>query len=168
LNVHVFLQILMFSKVKASPGINFFIICEGSCLSFLKNKRKLYFYTVKNQFKIIALFGLSLLYCFIISMYSGNVTPNLFDYKTQSKTEFKSQNSFTDFLIRTEQSESLSSLNRTIPRTNFKNQVNHYWTNSITSELLLFCFSSRYVFISDHPVVNFRKCDLIFPFHYFW
>lgn len=128
----------------------------------------MYFYAVIKQLKIIVIFCLSLLYCLIISTCNGNVTTNRFDYKTQSQQEFKAQNSISDFLIRTERSESVSSLNRTIPRTTFKNHVNHYWPNSIILELLLFCFSSRYSFFSDPPVVNFRKSDLIFPFHYFW
>jgi hypothetical protein len=123
---------------------------------------------VKNQLKIFLLLGLALLYCLTIGIYNRNASTYYIVYSTHSKSEFKSQNSFPDLFFRTEQSESFVGLNRNIPRTTFKNQVNHLWSNSIDPGQLLLCFSTRCRFAPDPPVVNFRKYDLIFPFHYFW
>ncbi len=132
-------------------------------------RRKLYFCAVKKRFKIVAILCLIILYCLTISIYSGNVTINRVDYLAQSKSEFKAQkSSFSDFLIRTEKSGSTISVYRIVHHSTVKNQVNHYWCDTITAALDLSCHSSQNSFFSNPPIVNFRKCDLIFPFHYFW
>jgi len=129
---------------------------------------KLYFCTVKKRLQIFHFLGLLLLYFLTVGCYGGDALSYYTDFSTQSNSELKAQKGYSDIFFRTEQTESYISLNRNVPRTSFKNQVNHFLSCTLASGLQLFAASLPYTCYPDHPILNFRKTDIIFPFHYFW
>jgi hypothetical protein len=54
------------------------------------------------------------------------------------------------------------------PVPNFKNPTNGVWAIFKTTEQLFESTYSQYTRISRNFLIQHRKTDLIFPFHYFW
>lgn len=128
----------------------------------------MYFYTVKKQLKIGAFLNLLILYCLIISFYSGNPVNDYAGIPNKSNTEYLAPKVLSDFVYQAEQTESFIGLHRNIPRITFKNHFTHFSSCFITSELLLFNSFSLCKFFSEDPFLQFKESDIIFPFHYFW
>jgi len=128
----------------------------------------MYFCDVKNQIAKIAPVCFLLLYCLIISKNNSNGGTYYFADSKQTNGQIKSSQRFLDIIFRTEKSESYVGTNRNIPRTTFKNQINHFSAGTLTSGLVLISIPSQYSVRPNQPVINFSKTDIIFPFHYFW
>jgi len=123
---------------------------------------------VKSSIRILSVVFLTAIYCFAI----GVVTKSLAHSDFHSNTTTSQEQYFSDFSTKlfchTSQSE--SSVNNYInqPVPSFKNPFNGLWTITKTTEQLFETAFSQYTNISRNFLIQHRKTDIIFPFHYFW
>lgn len=121
--------------------------------------------------KIVRFIGLSfitILYCFAIgivdiasaySFNSVNLDSEQQSYFTLAKTNLYCHKSQTE--------ESVNTFNE-VPRISFKDRFNRF---SIIIENIGRFFESKfsqYGFLSANFLIRYRKCNFLFPFHYFW
>jgi hypothetical protein len=122
---------------------------------------------VKRFLKTSAVLSISVLYCFIISLYSGN-TLNSSAFSKSTGTEFSASEVSSNLFCHTEQTESVTSVYNQVSRTSLKNAFNQFSACSGAAAKLLFKSYLPYFYISKNIVVRFNKTDIIFPFQYFW
>ena len=123
---------------------------------------------MKKLVKISAFFDITILYCLILSFYSGNAVNYYADFSNHSGTEFCTPVDSSNLFCNTEQSEGSIDFCNKIPRTTLKNNFIQISSCSVTSELLLFSSFSQYIFYSKNLFIQFTSIVIIFPFHYFW
>jgi hypothetical protein len=122
---------------------------------------------VKKSLRIIGLLNISILYCFVISLYSGHTfgyNPD-FSKLTNSKTESYYSVVTANLFCHTTQTE--SSVN-VFPVTSLKTVAQQFSVCGKITEQLLFNVFSQYRFYSQNVLTRFTQTDIIFPFHYFW
>lgn len=123
---------------------------------------------MKNNIRILSVVFLTAIYCFA----KGVVTKSLAHSDFHSNTTTSQEQYFSDFSTKlfchTSQSE--SSVNNYInqPVPSFKNPFNGLGEISKTTEQLFETAFSQYTNISRNFLIQHRKTDIIFPFHYFW
>jgi len=123
---------------------------------------------VKKLFKTAAIIGVSVLYCFLLGTYSGNVVPRNVTSSPAEGAVFYSSTVSNNLFYHTEQSQSLTSIYSQSSRTTVKNSFNQFSACPFATGRLLFFKYLPYVFYSRLNVVWFKSTDIIFPFHYFW
>jgi hypothetical protein len=123
---------------------------------------------VKKLFKIAVIVGISILYCFILGTYSGNVVARSVPSPSSEGAVFYSSGVSNSLFYHTEQSQSLTGIYSQSSRTTVKNSFNQFSACPVATEKLLFIKYLPYVFYSRLNIVWFKSTDIIFPFHYFW
>lgn len=111
---------------------------------------------------------LTAIYCFAIGV--AVTTPahaNSQIYSTTSQEEYGIDFS-TKFFYHISQSEISIGNYSNQPTLNFKNPFNTLWVHAETTEQLFESIIAQYISIAKNLLINYRKSDLIFPFHYFW
>lgn len=120
---------------------------------------------MKNSIRILGATVLLAIYCFAISVvttslsrsqfqkidqdkYFSNVTSNLYFHTSPSES---SVNNFTNFASPV-----------------FKNVYTGLWAIVKAIEHVSEAEFSQYTITSGNFLINYRKSDIIFPFHYFW
>ncbi|AZJ31936.1 MULTISPECIES: hypothetical protein [Tenacibaculum] len=71
-------------------------------------------------------------------------------------------------LQHTTESENLTNHFNNLPSTNVKNTFSEAGINFKSVELFFNRKYIQYISLSRNTIVNYRKSDLIFPFHYHW
>ena len=123
---------------------------------------------MKRLFKIASIISISVLYCFLLSTYSGNVVVrNVTSFPAEGAVFYSSSTS-NDLFYHSEQSQSLTSIYSQSSRTTVKNSFNQFTACPLATGKLLFFKYLPYVFYSRLNIVWFKSTDIIFPFHYFW
>ena len=123
---------------------------------------------MKKLFKITAFLNLSILYCLFVSFSTGNDLNNNAEISKHPGSEYCSAEFSSNLFCHTEQSESSISNYNNFHRTTLKNNFNQFSSGSIASEQLPLRSFSIYNFYSKNLPIQFKKTDIIFPFHYFW
>jgi hypothetical protein len=123
---------------------------------------------VKNKIKKLSVLILAAIYCFAIGFVTKSLNYSDFGNKQQASQE----SSFTVFssklFCHTSQSESSVNIFNNLPASSFKNPFSGLWAISNTTEQLFKTAFSQYANIARNFLIQHRKTDIIFPFHYFW
>jgi len=123
---------------------------------------------VKNSIRIFSAGFLIAIYCFAI----GVVTKSLVNSDFHSNSATLHEQYFSDFSTKlfclTSQPESSVNnyINQLVP--SYKNPFNGFWAIPKITEQLFETAFSLYTNISKNFLIQHRKSDIIFPFHYFW
>jgi hypothetical protein len=122
---------------------------------------------VKRILKISAVLGISVLYCFLISV---NRAPQVFSNPnvTHSECGFFISDASSPLLHSGERSETLANVNSSVSHLNVKNSFNQFFACLATPVRIL---NNKFlpIFIGLGVAVSlFTSTDIIFPFHYFW
>jgi len=123
---------------------------------------------VKNSIRILSVVFLTAIYCFAIGVVTKSLAHSDFNSNSTTSQEQYFSDFSTKLFCHTSQSE--SSVNNYInqPVPSFKNPFNGLWAISKTTEQLFETAFSQYTNISRNFLIQDRKSDIIFPFHYFW
>ncbi len=128
-----------------------------------------YICAVKKFLKITVLLNISILCCFVISIYNSNAftATAVFSKSGDTDTEchYSAVSSNLFCLARTESSVGVSG---NIPFSPLKNSFRVFSAYARVTEHLLFNRFLQYDFYSRNLVDRFHTTDIIFPFHYFW
>ena len=125
---------------------------------------------MKKFLKITALLNISILCCFIISLYSSNTfdTIAVFSKSGDTNTEcYYSAVSSNLFCLAT-RTESSVGVSGNVPPFPLKNSFKVFSACARATEHLLFNRFLQYDFYSRNLVDWFHMTDIIFPFHYYW
>jgi hypothetical protein len=111
---------------------------------------------------------LTAIYCFAIG-----VVANSYAYSDGQKYPTSSQEKFiSDFSAKlfyhSSKSESSANNFNNLPDPKLKNPTAGFWATVKATEKLFETSFSQYTFFSRKILINSRKSDIIFPFHYFW
>lgn len=123
---------------------------------------------MKSNIKTLNVVFLTAIYCFAIVFVAKTVAH--FDFKdisTSSQEKITSDFS-TKLFCHTSQSESSVNNINNLPTPNLKKPFNGLWVITKTIEQLFETAFSQYTNISRNFLIQHRKSDIIFPFHYFW
>lgn len=125
---------------------------------------------MKKRLRIIALLNISVLYCFVISLYSGNASTYSSAFSKLTKSESKNCSALTvsDFLCHVPHAEVAAPAFTTAPPSSLKTPFNEFLDWAKLTEQVFFSSFSQYSFYSQNLLIRFRQTDIIFPFHYFW
>jgi hypothetical protein len=123
---------------------------------------------VKNSIRILGVVFLTAIYCFAIGVVTKSLAHSDFNINSTTSQEQYFSDFSTKLFCHTSQSE--SSVNNYInqPVPSFKNPFNGLWAIAKTTEQLFETAFSQYTNISRNFLIQHRKSDIIFPFHYFW
>lgn len=122
---------------------------------------------MKNSIRILSMVLLTAIYCFAI----GVVTTRFAYSEYYSYPQSARQDVVSDFSLKifsqVSQTERVVS-NTNVPVPFFNNQIEEIWAVTETIEHLFESKFTEYTSFSGSIQVNTRKCDIIYPFHYFW
>jgi hypothetical protein len=123
---------------------------------------------VKNNIRILSVVLLIAIYCFAMGVVTKPLTHSIFHSNTTTSQEQYFSDFSTKLFCHTSPSESLVNnyINQPVP--SFKNPFNGLWAIAKTTEQLFETAFSQYTNISRNFLIQHRKTDIIFPFHYFW
>lgn len=127
-----------------------------------------YLCAVKSSIRLLIIVSLLAVYCFAIGRF--NPTHNFYD--TSREQNSAAENYYSEFSTKyfchTSQTEySLSDSNK-LPDLRFKNPFAGVVTDNKVSAQLVVAYFKQYTNASRNFLVQHRKTDVIFPFHYFW
>ena len=123
---------------------------------------------MKNKIRILSAVVLTAIYCFAVGAVKESLTYSDFQSNsTTSQEQYFSDFSTKLFCLTSQTESSVSNINN-LPAPNFKNSINELWTIAKTTEQLFETAFSQYTNISRNFLIQHRKTDIIFPFHYFW
>jgi len=123
---------------------------------------------MKNNFRFVSIVFLTAIYCFAIGVVTKKLTySDFYDNSATSQEKIFSDTS-TIFFCHTNQSESLVNNYNNLFSLNFKNSFSSIWVISKITEKIFETAFSQYTNISRNFLIQHRKTDIIFPFHYFW
>jgi len=123
---------------------------------------------VKYNIKILSVVLLTAIYCFAIGVVTNSLTYS--DFKSNSTTT--QEQYFSDFSTKlfchTTLTESSVNNYNNLPASSSKNPFNGLLAVTKTTEQLFETAFTQYTNISRNFLIQHRKTDIIFPFHYFW
>jgi len=125
---------------------------------------------VKKSLRNIGLIGISLLYCFVIGIYSGitfNADAAVAKHSKGSHESYTAAVSAKSFHHTVQTENSVTAFNHARP-VSLKNSFNEYSACIKITEQLFFTGFLQYSFYSHKLLMRVQQTDLIFPFHYFW
>jgi len=125
---------------------------------------------LKKSLKIIGLSGILLLYCFVISIYSGiafNSDPTFSKHSSSEKDVYKAIISASTFFHTAETEIAVAVCNSFRPAS-LKNNFSGFSSLAKTTQQLFSASFLQYKSYSKNWFVGLKKTALIFPFHYFW
>jgi len=123
---------------------------------------------VKNSVRILSVFFLTAVYCFaIVAVLKSKMHSDFKSNPTSSHEKYISDLS-TKLFCHTAQTESSANSFTNLPSSNFKNLISGFWSALKIVEQPFASTFSQYTSFSINLLINRRKADVIFPFHYFW
>jgi hypothetical protein len=123
---------------------------------------------VKSNIRILIVALLTTAYGFETGVVTKSLAHSHFrDYSTSSQ-----EKTFSDFskklFCHTSQTESSVNSFNNLPAPKFQNPFKEFWANTQVTEQLIETAFSQYSHMSRNFLIQHRKEDIIFPFHYFW
>lgn len=128
----------------------------------------IYLCIMKNTIKILSAVVLIAIYCFAINTATKSINHSNFQHNSNSTQEKYFSDLSTKFFCHTSPPESLVENYNNQPNSSFKNPFNGLWVKIKTTEQLFKTTFSQYINFSINFLIQHRKTDIIFPFHYFW
>jgi hypothetical protein len=125
---------------------------------------------VKKSLRIIGLAGISLLYCFVIGIYSGitfNADAAVIKHSKASDENLTAAVSAKSFHHTVQTENAVTAFSHPKPVSS-KNSHNEYSSCTKIAEQLFVTSFLQYNFYSHKLLMRVQQTDLIFPFHYFW
>ncbi|MFN8348745.1 MAG: hypothetical protein U0X91_27340 [Spirosomataceae bacterium] len=124
---------------------------------------------MKKSFRIIALPIVSVLYCFLLSFYSGSALTYRAAYSNLSESHSKSCSAFpvTDLICHVTQVGVPAPSFTGCPPSLFRSLSNALLAWVYRWIQAFFSIFSQYLFYSQNLLIRLRQPDIIFPFHYF-
>lgn len=124
---------------------------------------------MKNTSRILGATFLIILYCFVL----GFVADSTIDYSIESSKNTDKEKYFSSISTNLLVFDSPKSTNLVNSITTFsvvilKNSFYELWVINKATEQLLETEFSQYSNFSINFLIQHRKKDMIFPFHYFW
>lgn len=123
---------------------------------------------MKSRSRILSVVFLTAIYCFAIGVVTKSVAHSNFQSNSFASQELYFSDFSTKLFCHTSQSESSVNNNINQPVPSFKNSFKGLLALAKTKELLFESVFSQYNNISRNFLIQYRKSDIIFPFHYFW
>ncbi len=123
---------------------------------------------MKSSIRILSVFFLTAIYFFAISVVTKSLGHSDFHNEQQSSQEKYFSDFSTKLFCHNSQSESLVNSFNNLPLPSFKNPFNGLWAITKATEQLFGTAFSQYTNISRNFLIQHRKAEIIFPFHYFW
>jgi hypothetical protein len=123
---------------------------------------------MNSNFRFTSVAFLTAIYCFAIGVVTKSLTYSDFKGNSTTSQEQYLSNFSTKLLCHTPQSESSVNNYNSPSASSFKNPFNGLWAICKTTEQLFETAFSQYTNISENFLIQHRKADIIFPFHYFW
>ena len=123
---------------------------------------------MKKNIRILGVLALTAIYCFAIGSATISFPhSNFYDSSNTSQEKHFSDLSTKLFCQSSQSENSVNNYNK-LPTPNFKKSYNEHWSVTQTTEHLFKTAFTQYTNISIKFLINHRKTDIIFPFHYFW
>ena len=123
---------------------------------------------MKSSIRILSVVFLTAIYCFTIGVVTKSFAHSDFkNYPTSSQEKIISDFSIKLFCHTSQSESSVNNLNN-LPAPNLKNSFTEFWGIVKATEQLIESEFSQYISNSRKILINHRKSDIIFPFHYFW
>jgi hypothetical protein len=123
---------------------------------------------VKNHIKILSVIGLIAIYCFAIGAVNNTVFYSDISFTKSSSQENVIPDLPEKIFLHTSNSEiSVKDCNN-LPVPKFKNYFTGLEAFLKATDLLYGSEYSQYTTFTRTFLINHRKSDIIFPFHYFW
>lgn len=123
---------------------------------------------MKNRIRCLSVIFLTSIYCFTIGNATTSAAHSVFqDSLVASHETFISDLSTALFCNTLQSKNSVSNFNK-LPTSNFKNRFAGFWVAFKATEQLFNTEFFQYTNFSSIILINHRKYDFIFPFHYFW
>jgi hypothetical protein len=124
---------------------------------------------MKNTYRILGATFLTILYSFVL----GFVATSTIDYNVQSKKTTEKEKYFSSISTNFSVFDTPKSANSVNSITTFsvvtlKNLFYEFWVINKATEQLLETEFCQYTSFSINFLIEHRKKDIIFPFHYFW
>lgn len=123
---------------------------------------------MKNSIRLLIAVSLAAIYCFAIGVVTNSLGYSDFRSNSNSSQEKCFSNLSTQLFCHTSQTESSLNYTNILPSPNFKNSFNGIWAIIKATGKLYNTTFTLYKTFSRNVLVNHRKTDIIFPFHYFW
>jgi len=123
---------------------------------------------VKNQVRIFNVLLLVALYLVAIGVSANSHASSAQQNSSQGQQQSSFSTTNAAVLYHTSQIEIAGVNTVVLASKNFKPQLEKLWALAIASETLFTTEQTQYAVFSSNLLINIRKSDLIFPFHYFW
>ena len=123
---------------------------------------------MKSNFRIINVAVLLVIYCFAIVASNNSLINADFSGNKFSSQEKIISNSFEKLFCHTKHSETSFNNYNNLPGPGFENKLSGFYAFLKAREQLIESEFSQYTTFAEAVLINQRKSDLIFPFHYFW
>ncbi len=120
---------------------------------------------MKNNVRIAGILSLTLIYCFAICMMTNSLAHSDFYGKSASSQE---QNFSTTLFCQTTQAENTVNNDNNLPGPGFKSPNGNQGLLTKTIEQIFERTYAHYTDISINFLIELRKTDFLFPFHYFY
>ncbi len=128
------------------------------------------FASMKKVGKIIVLFQILVLCCFIVSICNTRILLPEISFQNNRSTQENGYSPIDGAYLFTQTTKPENVVNgfKNLPIFSFKNYPNDYLAQRKAAESYLINNWSEYVFFAENIVVRLQPADIIFPFHYFW
>ncbi len=123
---------------------------------------------MKNKTKKISVFVLIAIYSIAIYGVNNSKIHSDFKYNQLTSQEKVISNFSNTLLYHTSQSEKLITNFNNLPEPTVKNHFTGLEATLSINEQLFKTKFSQHTISTKGVLINYRKSDIIFPFHYFW
>lgn len=123
---------------------------------------------MKSKFGIFSVFFLTAIYCFAMGAATNSFAHSELDNKTRSSQEKYISDLSNKLFCPSQQSESSIETANKLPPLDFKKNTSGFVLPVGTREQFFGAAFSQYSRLYRNFLINKRKSDNIFPFHYFW
>lgn len=142
---------------------------NSNTLSQLVMLKSAIFVFVEKAFRILSIALLTAVYCFALHIATKSSAYPDFTNKNNASTSEKLTLDFSIKLFcHTSQYESLVNTVNDLPGSNYKNPFTGFAAVIDITEQLFHAKFYQYASLFWETLINNRKSDIIFPFHYFW
>lgn len=145
-----------------------FLACSFSQLKMFW--QKIYICIVRNALEKILFLGFIALYCLIESGYSKD-QPSQIPNNSSPSILVNNQYFFSpssNINNQVSDNESSQTVNFSVPVISLKKSFSKQVPSLHAIEKYLFCSYSQYFYHSYYLLIELKKTDITFPFHYFW
>ena len=124
---------------------------------------------MKNTYRILGATFLTILYCFVLGLVADStIEPTIQSNKNTDKEKYFSSFSKNYSFCHTPKSANSVNTLTTLSVLTLENPLHQLWIINKATEQLIETEYSQYTSFSINFLIQHRKKDMIFPFHYFW